>query len=108
MKFFFPFTTEADQENAYQIAKKVVEANSEKKASARRFLALTYTHDGKSYVAKVGSLDEISGNTVLAIFQAQHDPALFWLYIGDGRGRGEIGGIARAISEHSAIEFDPD
>jgi len=46
---------------------------------------------------------------VLAIFQTEHNPRLFWLFVGDDRdGSYEVGGVAHAESESAATEFDTD
>ena len=108
-QFFFPFTLPADQEQVYQVAKQQAERAGRTKMSERRFHAVSYRQDGWQYVASVGRQDEITGKTVLAIFQTEHNPRLFWLFVGDDRdGSYEVGGVAHAESESAATEFDTD
>ena len=105
-QFFFPFTPPADQEQAYQLAKHRTEIDSGK-LTKRRFHALGYTHNGRQYVASVGKQDDITRKTVLAIFQTERDPRLFWLFVGDDRdGTYQVGGMAPADHDGAATEFE--
>ena len=106
VQFFFPFTPPADQEQVYQCAKQQIEMKSGPLPD-RRFHAVSYTQDKRQYVATVGQQDDITRKTVLAIFQTERDPRLFWLFVGEQReGSRQVAGMATAEHDGAATEFD--
>jgi len=71
MKFFIPYAEDNKQaEEVYDIIKRFAEENLEWKISKDRIYSIGYSHNGKVYLAKVGEVENLTRDLVLAILKS--------------------------------------
>jgi hypothetical protein len=73
MKFFLPPSNDAETaERSYQEIKKFNEKQTGWQISHVRYYEINYRHNGQAMRARVGELDPLENQTVIAIFKAKH------------------------------------
>lgn len=107
MKFFIPLAQDKAQQNkVYTGIKKFIATQFETIPSNRRIYKLTYMHEGKEYLAEVGKIHPLFGETVFAIFYEENRK----LYYISTSNRGVLGGmpiLCRADQVISFEDFEP-
>jgi len=71
VKFFVPSAKDKEQEQRfYDAMKKFVKDQLGWDITDRKIFSVRYTHDGKNYYAEVGKVEQVEGETVMAILES--------------------------------------
>jgi hypothetical protein len=107
MKFFLPPANDAETaERSYQAIKKYNEKQTGWQISDVRYYEINYRYNDQAMWARVGELDPLEGQMVIAIFKAKYSHGPYLVCTHDrGVAQGEP---ILASSDAQAVEFEPE